>query len=238
MRIFRNIGETHGYQEKSMPHHPKRRKQIGRRAARREGNMADGSNETKENEVDEVQEPPEQPHDVECTWRRIALAVAAVVIVGSGLCIGKEAENANAGAANASAIANGNSKAKDSGDNGDEAYALTSPLPEERIAEKIDEVCPNETYVIKNRSVGTDTSGNPYADYECAVTSGRELVFEASALIDVPKLLTLGAMPRYEARWSWSGNLAMSNDTARFAAVLGDLDPRVGDPHVVSGCAM
>ena len=141
--------------------------------------MVDDSNETKENEVDAVQEPSEQPHDVERTWRRIALAAAAVVIVGSGLCIGKEAENANAGAANASAIANANSKAKDSGDNGDEAYALTSPLPEERIAEKINEVCPNETYVIKNRSVGTDTSGNPYADYECAVTSGRELVFEA-----------------------------------------------------------
>lgn len=56
----------------------------------------------------------------------------------------------------------------------------------------------------------------------------------AGALIDVPKLLTLGAMPRYEARWSWSGNLAMSNDTARFAAVLGDLDPRVGDPHALT----
>ena len=141
--------------------------------------MADDSNETKENEVDAVQEPPEQPHDVERTWRCIALAAAAVVIVGSGLCIGKEAKNANAGAANASAIANTNSEAKDAGNNGDEAYALTSPLPEERIAEKINEVCPNETYVIKNRSVGTDTSGNPYADYECAVTSGRDLVFEA-----------------------------------------------------------
>lgn len=145
--------------------------------------MADDSNETKESEVDTVQEPHEQPHDVERTWRRIALAVAAVVIVGSGLCIGKEVENANADAANASAIANANSDAKDSGDNGDKAYALTSPLPEERIAEKIDEVCPNETYVIKNRSVGTDTSGNPYADYECAVTSGRELVFEAKDYI-------------------------------------------------------
>lgn len=141
--------------------------------------MADDSNETKENDGNIGQEPPEQPHDVERTWRRIALAAAAVVIVGSGLCIGKEAENANAGAANASAIANTNSEAKDAGNNGDEAYALTSPLPEERIAEKIDEVCPNETYVIKNRSVGTDTSGNPYADYECAVTSGRDLVFEA-----------------------------------------------------------
>ena len=145
--------------------------------------MVDDTNETKENEVDTVQEPPEQPHDVERTWRRIALAVAAVVIVGSGFCIGKETENANAGAANASAIANTNSEAKDSDDNGDEAYALTSPLPEERIAEKIAEVCPNETYVIKNRSVGTDTSGNPYADYECTVTSGRELVFEAKDYI-------------------------------------------------------
>lgn len=145
--------------------------------------MVDDTNETKENEIDTVQEPPEQPHDVERTWRRVALAVAAVVIVGSGLCIGKEAENANAGAANASAIANTNSEAKDSVNNGDEAYALTSPLPEERIAEKIGEVCPNETYVIKNRSVGTDTSGNPYADYECAVTSGRELVFEAKDYI-------------------------------------------------------
>lgn len=162
-----------------MPHHPKRRKQIGRRAARREGNMVDDSNETKESEVNTVQEPPEQPHDVERTWRRIVLAVAAVAIVGSGLCIGKEAENANADAANASAVANANSDAKDSGDNGDKAYALTSPLPEDRIAEKIAEVCPNETYVIKNRNVGTDTSGNPYADYECTVTSGRELVFEA-----------------------------------------------------------
>lgn len=141
--------------------------------------MADDSNETKESEVNTVQEPPEQPHDVESTWRRVALAVAAVAIVGSGLCIGKEAENANADATNASAVANANSDAKDSGDNGDKAYALTSPLPENRIAEKIAEVCPNETYVIKNRSVGTDTSGNPYADYECAVTSGRELVFEA-----------------------------------------------------------
>ena len=141
--------------------------------------MADDSNETKESEVDTVQESPEQSRDVERTWRRIALAVAAVVIVGSGLCIGKEVENANADAANASAIANANSEAKDSGGNGDEAYALTSPLPEERIAEKIDEVCPNETYVIKSRNVGTDTSGNPYADYECTVTSGRELVFEA-----------------------------------------------------------
>lgn len=166
-----------------MPYHLKRRKQIGIRAARREGNMADDSNETKENEVDAVQEPPEQPHDVERTWRRIALAAAAVVIVGSGLCIGKEAENANAGAANASAIANTNSEAKDSVNNGDEAYALTSPLPEDRIAEKIAEVCPNETYVIKNKSVGVDTSGNPYADYECAVTSGRELVFEAKDYI-------------------------------------------------------
>lgn len=162
-----------------MPYHPKRRKTIGRWAARREGNMVDDSNETKENEVDAVQEPPEQPHDVERTWRRIALAAAAVVIVGSGLCIGKEVENANADAANASAIANANSDAKDSGDNGDKAYALTSPLPEDRISEKIAEVCPNETYVIKSRSVGTDTSGNPYADYECTVTSGRELVFEA-----------------------------------------------------------
>lgn len=179
MRIFRNIGETHGYQGKSMPYHPKRRKQIGIRAARREGNMADDTNETKESEVDTVQEPHEQPHDVERTWRRIALAVAAVIIVGSWLCIGKEVENANADAANASAIANANSDAKDSGDNGDKAYALTSPLPEDRISEKIAEVCPNETYVIKNRSVGTDTSGNPYADYECTVTSGRELVFEA-----------------------------------------------------------
>lgn len=166
-----------------MPYHPKRRKQIGVRAARREGNMIDGSNETKESEVDTVQEPPEQPHDVERTWRRIALAVAAVVIVGSGFCIGKETENANADAANASAVANANSEAKDSGDNGDKAYALTSPLPEEKIAEKIDEVCPNETYVIKNRSVGVDTSGNPYADYECTVTSGRELVFEAKDYI-------------------------------------------------------
>lgn len=158
---------------------PKRRKPIERRAARREGNMVDDTNETKESEVDTVQEPPEQPHDVERTWRRIALAVAAVIIVGSGLCIGKEVENANADAANASSIANANSDAKDLGDNGDKAYALTSPLPEDRIAEKIDEVCPNETYVIKNRNVGTDTSGNPYADYECTVTSGRELVFEA-----------------------------------------------------------
>ena len=166
-----------------MPYHLKRRKQIGIRAARREGNMADDSNETKENEVDAVQEPPEQPHDVERTWRRIALAAAAVVIVGSGLCIGTEAENANAGAANASAIANTNSEAKDSVNNGDEAYVLTSPLPEDRIAEKIAEVCPNETYAIKNRSVGVDTSGNPYADYECAVTSGRELVFEAKDYI-------------------------------------------------------
>lgn len=161
-----------------MPYPPKRRKQIGRRAARREGNMVDDTNETKESEVDTVQESHEQPHDVEHTWRRVALAVAAVVIVGSGLCIGKEVKNANTDAANASAIANTNSDAKDSGDNGDKAYALTSPLPEDRIAEKIVEVCPNETYVIKNRSVGTDTSGNPYADYECAVTSGRELMFE------------------------------------------------------------
>ena len=141
--------------------------------------MADDSTETKENDGTIDQEPPEQPHDVERTWRLVALAVAAVAIVGSGLCIGKKAENANADAANSSAIANANSEAKNSGDNGDEAYALTSPLPEERIAEKINEVCPNETYVIKNRSVGTDTSGNPYADYECAVTSGRDLVFEA-----------------------------------------------------------
>ena len=166
-----------------MPYHPKRRKQIGRRAARREGNMVDDSNETKESEVDTVQEPPEQPHDVERTWRRIAFAVAAVAIVGSGFCIGKKAENANTDAANTNAIANANSEAKDSGDNGDEAYALTSPLPEDRIAEKIAEVCPNETYVIKNRSVGVDTSGNPYADYECSVTSGRELVFEAKDYI-------------------------------------------------------
>lgn len=41
-------------------------------------------------------------------------------------------------------------------------------------------------------------------------------------------------MPRYEARWSWSGNLAMSNDTASFAAVLGCLGPRVGDPHTLT----
>lgn len=141
--------------------------------------MADDSTETKENDGNIGQEPPEQRHDVERTWRLVALAVAAVVIVGSGLCIGKKAENANADAANSSAVANANSEAKNSGDNGDEAHALTSPLPEERIAEKINEVCPNETYVIKNRSVGTDTSGNPYADYECAVTSGRDLVFEA-----------------------------------------------------------
>ena len=40
-------------------------------------------------------------------------------------------------------------------------------------------------------------------------------------LTDVPELLTLGAMPQYEARWSWSGNLAMSTDTASCAAVLG-----------------
>ena len=145
--------------------------------------MVDDSNETKESEVDTVQAPPEQPHDVERTWRRIVLAVAAVAIVGSGFCIGKKAENASTDAANTNAIANANSEAKDSGDNGDEAYALTSPLPEDRIAEKIAEVCPNETYVIKNRSVGVDTSGNPYADYECSVTSGRELVFEAKDYI-------------------------------------------------------
>ena len=162
-----------------MPYRPKRRRPIVRRAARREGNMVDGSNETKESEVDAVQEPTERAHDVERTWRIVALAVAAVVIVGSGLCIGKKAENANADAANASAIANANSEAKNASDKRDEAYALTSPLPEERIAEKISEVCPNETYVIKDRSVGTDTSGNPYADYECSVTSGRKLVFEA-----------------------------------------------------------
>lgn len=180
MRIFRNIGETHGYHGKSMSYRPKRRKKtIGRRAARREDNMADDSTETKETDGNIGQEPPEQPHDVERTWRIAALAVAAIVIVGGGLCIGKKAGNASTDAANASAVANVNSEAKNSGDNGDEAYALTSPLPEERIAEKINEVCPNETYVIKNRSVGTDTSGNPYADYECTVTSGRDLVFEA-----------------------------------------------------------
>lgn len=141
MRIFRNIGETHDYQENPCPIARNGESRSGKRAARREGNMADDSNETKENEVDAVQEPPEQPHDVERTWRRIALAVAAVVIVGSGLCIGKEVENANADAANASAIANTNSGTKDSGYNGDEAYALTSPLPEDRISEKIAEVC-------------------------------------------------------------------------------------------------
>ena len=36
-------------------------------------------------------------------------------------------------------------------------------------------------------------------------------------LTDVPELLTLGAMPQYEARWSWSGNLPMSTDTASCA---------------------
>lgn len=30
MRIFRNIGETHDYQGKSMPYRPKRRKPIGK----------------------------------------------------------------------------------------------------------------------------------------------------------------------------------------------------------------
>ena len=42
-------------------------------------------------------------------------------------------------------------------------------------------------------------------------------------LTDVPELLTLGAMPQYEARWSWSGNLPMSTDTASCAAVLGPM---------------
>lgn len=53
-------------------------------------------------------------------------------------------------------------------------------------------------------------------------------------LTDVPELLTLGAMPQYEARWSWSGNLALSTDTASCAAVLGGLGPRVGDPHTLT----
>ena len=39
-------------------------------------------------------------------------------------------------------------------------------------------------------------------------------------LTDVPELLTLGAMPQYEARWSWSGNLPMSTDTASGLATL------------------
>ena len=42
-------------------------------------------------------------------------------------------------------------------------------------------------------------------------------------LTDVPELLTLGAMPQYEARWSWSGNPPMSTDTASCAAVLGPM---------------
>ena len=46
-------------------------------------------------------------------------------------------------------------------------------------------------------------------------------------LTDVPELLTLGAMPQYEARWSWSGNLPMSTDTASCAAVLGDRKHRL-----------
>lgn len=50
----------------------------------------------------------------------------------------------------------------------------------------------------------------------------------------MPELLTLGAMLRYEARWSWSGNLALSTDTASCAAVLGGLGPRVGDPHTLT----
>lgn len=59
-------------------------------------------------------------------------------------------------------------------------------------------------------------------------------------LTDVPELLTLGAMPQYEARWSWSGNLPMSTDTASCArgaaggeaGQVGDPEPRgAGPPH-------
>ena len=34
--------------------------------------------------------------------------------------------------------------------------------------------------------------------------------------------------------WSWSGNLALSTDTASCAAVLGGLGPRVDDPHTLT----
>ena len=42
----------------------------------------------------------------------------------------------------------------------------------------------------------------------------RRIDAAVTDLTDVPELLTLGAMPQYEARWSWSGNLPMSTDTA------------------------
>ncbi|WP_343001146.1 hypothetical protein, partial [Collinsella aerofaciens] len=38
-------------------------------------------------------------------------------------------------------------------------------------------------------------------------------------LTDVPELLTLGAMPQYEARWSWSGNLPMLLASIYFSPV-------------------
>lgn len=119
----------------------------------------------------------ELQHDPERFWRIIALAVAAVVIVGGVLFMKKPADNDT----NAEAISNSNIGGTSTtvDDKADEAYSIYSPLPEDRINTKIKEICPNETYVIKNRSVGTDTSGNPYADYECVVTSGRELTFTA-----------------------------------------------------------
>lgn len=115
-------------------------------------------------------------HDQERLWRIIVLAVAAVVIGGGMLFVKKPTEDTHAATITNSNIG-GTSTTVD--DKADEAYSIYSPLPEDRINTKIKEICPNETYVIKNRSVGTDTSGNPYADYECAVTSGRDLTFTA-----------------------------------------------------------
>lgn len=116
-------------------------------------------------------------HDPERLWRIIALAVAAIVIVGGVLFMKKPSDNDT----NAAEISNSNIGGTRTtiDDKEDEAYSIYAPLPEDRINAKIKEVCPNETYVIKNRSVGTDTSGNPYADYECAVISGRDLTFTA-----------------------------------------------------------
>ena len=150
-------------------------------------NMTDDTNEKHEtnNDKNDVKSSGEngvlEPHDTERTWRIITLVIAAVVVVIGVLCFNKQGtDNGNTSNTESINITNSNMNgARTSVDvDEDAAYSMDSPLPEDRINTKIKDVCPSETYVIKSRNIGTDSSGNPYADYECAVTSGRDLTFE------------------------------------------------------------
>lgn len=150
-------------------------------------NMADemknDTNDEQHHDIGSKQSETESLHDAERTWRMVALAAAGVLVVAGAVCVGvKGNSSSNVDKSSKVKIINGKGNTKSVARNDekkDEAYSIDSPLPEDRINEKIEEVCPNETYIIKDRHVGTDTAGNPYADYECSVTSGRNITFTA-----------------------------------------------------------